>query len=336
MLPHEIPAFPDTRAAVHPRKDEITDLTYAWMAESGLFPDAQLRDRWVRKRTAAWSCHFYPDVSFERALVNAMTWEWWTYLDSLAPKFSFGAWARFAMDLERTLWRGAVPASTSPSADTPSVAPAMLAALADICRRTTELYDPRLYRHMVAAASDALNGFTIEAANHDLGRLPAVDPELSPDCEYLQIHRKSVGMIFDTLFIEGGMEFLIPDALRCSEPWQDLLEAAYDVMIMQNDLNGFARDFAAGDPNNSVYLLHAQHALPPDEAATRVAALLTARIATFLDLERAFPGQVRHLPVSPDDIRRAREVAARLKAGSQGILTWYGQTLRYQSGEEPM
>ncbi|KPI12321.1 hypothetical protein OV450_8405 [Actinobacteria bacterium OV450] len=158
---------------------------------------------------------------------------------------------------------------------------------------------------------------------------------MSNGCEYMQLHDKTAGSYVDTAFIEGAVDFLIPPALRQEPAWQDIVETGYNVMLLHNDISGFARDFAAGDVFNSVYLLHQQHGMSPDEALEHAVALVDARIKDFLQQERTFAERVTHLGLPDGDIERACDIIAKLKVGSQGCLGFYADTNRYTVGQEP-
>jgi hypothetical protein len=231
-----IPAFSDTAAQIHPRVADIESLSVAWMCDMGLLPRPGLREEVTQGRLCAWACYFYPYADFGYGLLVACWWAWWTYLDDLAMKLDYAAWLKLSADMERVFWHGggisSDPRSPSPQRQT-------LTALGDLCRRTFELSTPALYQLIAIGGCDALSGFTMEAFNRHIRRTPGTDLALSADCEYLHTHRKTIGMFIDTAWIEGAVGFAVPEAVRCTPAWQDALETAYDVMILQNDLNGF-------------------------------------------------------------------------------------------------
>jgi len=326
MTPARIPAFTGTPARVHPRVAEIESLCLAWMCDMGLLSGPGQREAAAKARLCAWACHFYPYADFGYGLLVARWWAWWTYLDDLALKLGYQAWLELSGDMERVFWRGG--GISAPSSG-PSPLRQALAALGDLCRRTAELSGPGLYELIAVGGCDALSGFTVEAFSRHIHRTPGIDLALSPGCEYLRTHRKTIGMIIDTAWIEGAAGFKVPEAVRCTPAWQDALETAYDVMILQNDLNGFARDHAAGDPYNAVCLLHQQHGLTVADAAAHVRQVLGTRIGQFLQLERAFPAAIEHLPLTGNDIGQTADILAKLKTGSQGVLAWYQATTRY-------
>jgi Terpene synthase family 2, C-terminal metal binding len=323
-----IPAFSDTAAQIHPRVADIESLSVAWMCDMGLLPRPGLREEVTQGRLCAWACYFYPYADFGYGLLVACWWAWWTYLDDLAMKLDYAAWLKLSADMERVFWHGGVissdPRSPSPQRQT-------LTALGDLCRRTFELSTPALYQLIAIGGCDALSGFTMEAFNRHIRRTPGTDLALSADCEYLHTHRKTIGMFIDTAWIEGAVGFAVPEAVRCTPAWQDALETAYDVMILQNDLNGFTRDHATGDVYNAIYLLHQQHGLTPADATAHVTSILTARIARFLHLERVFPERLKHLPLADQDLQKTTDILAKLKTGSQGVLAWYQATTRYNA-----
>jgi Terpene synthase family 2, C-terminal metal binding len=298
------------------------------MSDMGLTAGPGLREEAATARLCAWACHFYPYADFDYGLLVACWWAWWTYLDDLALKLGYTAWLTLSADIERVCWHGGC---ISPPSGCPSPQRQMLTALGGLCQRTIELSGPGLYQVIAVGACDALSGFTVEAFNRHINRMPDIDLALSPGCEYLHTHRKTIGMIIDTAWIEGAAGFAVPQAVRCTPAWQDALETAYDVMILQNDLNGFSRDHAAGDVYNAICLLHQQHGLRPADAITHVTGILSARIARFLQLEQDFPDMIRHLPLTGRERRQLAGILAKLKTGSQGVLAWYQATTRYST-----
>jgi len=325
MTEKKIPTYPDTFASVHPKIEEITSGALSWMCDMGIFPDAETGEKWNGARIGAWPCHVYPYTSNEYGLLLGMWWSWWAHLDWLAPRIEYGTWIKFAMDMERIVWRRGhvdIPAEPEP-------VKSMLAGLSDLCRRTAELPVQIMSNLLPVSFGDAIHGANVEAANLHLNRVPTADLALSADSEYLQLHRKSIGMIFDTMTIEHAVEFMVPENLRCSGIWQKAIELGIDVMILQNDLNAVERDLLEGDANTAIYVLHKQHNLTIEEATVKVTEALTQRINEFLELECSLPRLIANYSLPKESLQRIQEIFEKLRIASAGCLEWYRETDRY-------
>ncbi|MER6349336.1 terpene synthase family protein [Streptomyces sp. NPDC001595] len=327
MVIENIPAFTGTPAVGHPRVDEIQSQSMEWMCETGLLPAPELRARYARERLGAWPSHCYPYTSFDYGLLLAHWWSWWACVDDLALQMECDQWLKLSLDMERVIRCAGDGEVRTRGSD--SVQPLLLRSLAELCRRTAAAGSDAYYQQVAAGSIDALYGFNLEALNERLRRKPDIDLELSKHCEYFRGRYKTIGLILDVAYIEGALGYDVPHAVRRTTAWQDTLETAFSVMILQNDLVGAARDDAAGDSYNAVNLLCRLHGLSPADARRLVTRTIAARITEFLHLERVFPDQVSHLRLPASDLQRIQDVISKLKVMSQGALAWYTETSRY-------
>ncbi|MFE6594691.1 hypothetical protein [Streptomyces sp. NPDC057781] len=336
MVIGDIPAFTGTPVVGHPHVEEIQSQSLAWMCDMGLLPVPELRARYAGMRVGAWPSHCYPYTSFDYGLLLACWWSWWTYVDDVAPQMDCDQWLKLSMDMEHVLrcaGDSAVPTGGSDSGQP------LLRSLADLCRRTAAAGSDAYYEQVAAGSIDALYGFGLETLNERLHRMPDIDLELSTHCEYLRGRYKTIGLIVDVAYIEGALGFDVPHAVRRTTAWQDVLETAFSVMVLQNDLVGADRDDAASDTYNAVSLLCRLQGLSPADAERQVTRTIAARITEFLHLERVFPDRVMDLHLSALDLQQVQDVIGKVKIMSQGALAWYTETSRYipeQSRQTPL
>ncbi|ANB10519.1 hypothetical protein SAM40697_6566 [Streptomyces ambofaciens] len=326
MVIGDVPAFTGTPVVGHPHVEEIQSQSLKWMGDMGLLPDPKARARYAGMRVGAWPSHCYPYTSFDYGLLLAYWWSWWTYVDDVAPQMDCDQWLKLSLDMEHVLrcaGDSAVPAGGSDSCQP------VLRSLADLCRRTAAAGSDAYYDQVAAGNIDALYGFGLEAFNERLRRAPDIDLEVSRHCEYLRGRYKTIGLILDVAYIEGALGFDVPSSVRRTTAWQDVLETAFSVMILQNDLVGAARDEAASDAHNAVNLLRRLHGLSRADAEHQVTRAIEARIAEFLHLERVFPDHVTDLGLPALDLERVQDIIGKLKIMSQGALAWYTETSRY-------
>lgn len=322
----EIPTFDDTPVQAHPKTAEIEALSLDWMCETGFITTSELRDRWATDRHGAWACYFYPYASFDNAVIYAIWWTWWTYLDQLVGEMECPEWAKLSMDIERVIMSSG---DVAPPRDSDSFTARLLNCQAELSRLTAKHSSPGLYRQINVGTIDALYGFTREVYGRQTRTLPLLNG-FAPDSEYLQLHRKSVGMLFCGAFMEHAMNFLVPDALRHTRQWQKIIEVGYDIALLHNDLVSYRQEIAESVENaNSVYLLHRQEDISLDESVTRVCDVVKRRLGTFLALEEEFPHQIKNLGLPAEGVRQAQHLVANIKTAIQGCLGWYRETTKY-------
>ncbi|MFI0736674.1 terpene synthase family protein [Streptomyces sp. NPDC021100] len=129
--------------------------------------------------------------------------------------------------------------------------------------------------------------------------------------------------------LEFSLDFTIPEAVRNTAAWNDVVNAGVDVILLQNDINGYQQDLVDGFPYNAVALISHQQKGTAEEAATIVNRAVAERIADFHKAEDALRTYLRSSETAGRTAELIMLVASGIKSYAQGALAWYEETGRY-------
>ncbi|MFF2195885.1 hypothetical protein [Streptomyces sp. NPDC058157] len=319
----DIPRFAGVPHKVHPGLREIEETAVAWALEHRVIAASdESADDWRSQLAGGCAAYVYPESTVELAALWGRWYIWWFTVDELAIKYSM-------RDFVELVCRWDAPLKTG--GQTLEGTHPMVRAFADLCRRTAELIDPDTYAVLAQGCIEAFEGFLIEMAFRDSGDVLKLEG-LEPNGEYLVNHRRTFGAVYDYSIYEACRGYPLPSMLRRTPEWQGLLTAGMDVIILQNDLNGLARDIRGNDlKNNSVCLLHLQEGLSYPEAVETVKKAIRRRIQDFLSIENRLPEFARKHGLGPAERERFAALVRDLKQYSQGGLDWYRETSRYDT-----
>jgi len=160
-----------------------------------------------------------------------------------------------------------------------------------------------------------------EARFRSTGRMP------SPS-EYAELRRRANGsFLFD--LPEPILGVTLPDELRRSPGWRELLAASNDVTAWCNDVASAAKESARGDVHNYVLVLASDHRISLAEAARAVLDQVDDRMGELIATARALPAEFRRLGLNQVTARDASRVAMVLLGAPRGHLEWLLESARY-------
>jgi Terpene synthase family 2, C-terminal metal binding len=194
-------------------------------------------------------------------------------------------------------------------------------AFGDLWPRTAERADDswrsafqdHLAEHRAACRSEARFRLT--------GRIP------SP-IEYAHLRRQANGsFLFD--LPEPVLGAVLPERLRDSAPWRELLSACNDVTAWSNDIASAAKESAHGEVHNYVLVLAHDRRTSLTEAAAEVLDRICVRMTDLTNAARALPAEFARLGLSQVAARDASKVAMVLLGAPRGHLEWLLESARY-------
>lgn len=319
----DIPRFPGVPHKVHPRVREVEAAAVDWALQRGVIAASEeSAEDWRSQLAGGCAAYVYPESTDELAALWGRWYIWWFIIDELAITYS-------VRDFIELVCRWDAPLKTG--GRTVEGTHPMVHAFADLCRCTAELIDPATYAILAQGCIEAFTGFLIEMALRDSGEALKLEG-LEPNGEYLVNHRRTFGAVYDYSIYEACRGYPLPSAIRRTPEWQGLLTAGLDVVILQNDLIGLARDVRGNDLKyNSVCLLHLQEGLSYPEAVDAVKKAIRRRINDFLDIEARVPEIAREHGLGAAEREQFAGLVRDLKQYSQGGLDWYRETSRYST-----
>ncbi|MFJ2008443.1 terpene synthase family protein [Streptomyces chartreusis] len=232
----------DIPRACHPQAVRAHELTREWADEYGLIGDADRRRRFDRlgySRLLAYGCTTAPLEDL------ALYSQWFAYYFLLDDQQDLailtGRHSSFIAlqdQLRRVMHsRGLVDGAQRETG--------LVAAVADLCRRTAPQVSDGWWCRYVTHAENVFAAQRLESAHRLTGSVPTLD-------EFLEIRRRasSVDMVFD--IIEACEGYEIPEPIRYSWPCCKYADDLNDFTTWSNDVLGVDHDAGNGDINNYV------------------------------------------------------------------------------------
>jgi hypothetical protein len=293
----------------------------------------------VEVAVQAWASSFFPDIGpaalrgarfgamASRAFPETATPEvilfgqWLVWLFAFDDLRDDGPLGRDAAAIDRLY--GAVLAACDTAADpaTQSAVHPVVRAFVDLWPRTAVRADASWQVAFRAHLAEHRAACRSEARLRHAGRTPSIS-------EYAQLRRRANGsFLFD--LPEPILRAEVPDVLRRSAAWRELLAACNDVTAWCNDVASAAKERARGDVHNFVLVLAAEQGRGLDEAADAVLARIEDRMADLIAAARALPAEFRRLGLAQPACRDASRVAMVLLGAPRGHLEWLLESARY-------
>lgn len=169
---------------------------------------------------------------------------------------------------------------------------------------------------------DYMQAIAFQNTYHAADRIPDA-------ATFLMMRRNTIAMVFqaDVLEVISGIQ--VPDALRDSLLFRELVWCFADVTAWHNDVYGLEKDLADGQTCNMVRVVAASEGCELPEAVDRVLARAAERQRLFLRIEADLPAYAAGLRLPPEAADQGKRLARDLRAYTFANLVWIGETHRY-------
>jgi hypothetical protein len=169
---------------------------------------------------------------------------------------------------------------------------------------------------------DYMQGIAFQNSYHATGDIPDA-------ATFLTMRRNTIAMIFQTDILEVVSSISVPDVLRDSLLYRELVLCFSDITAWHNDVYGLEKDIADGQTCNMVRVVAASEKCGLDEAVGRVVERAKERQRLFLKLEAQLPKLAQQLDLPSEAAIQGARLALDLRRYAFANLIWVQQTHRY-------
>ena len=291
-----------------------------WPRSFGLLPSEVSARRHVQGRFPELAARFNPRAVGPELDLSTDQMSWFFLFDDLfdGDAGTSVASARALVDaVEAVLSEGdgaAVPDLTNP----------IVAAFADLWRRSCEGMSPQWRARAAGSWRTYLAGHVTEAAN----RRADVDPSREAQIA-VRAETGGVRPILDLAERLGGYE--LPDSVWHGPDLSEMRRLAAEVVILDNDIVSVEKEERIGDHNLVLHVERSRTGTSRDQAVAEVAELLRTRTERFLELAVEFTGAGQDpdgRAARAEDRRRYVEDA--LTTVMRGAHDWQQHSERYR------
>ena len=198
----------------------------------------------------------------------------------------------------------------------------VLAGFADFWPDLTAGLSPRGLRRITEHFDDYVHAVVLQNRYHAANRIP-------DEATFLALRRNTIAMIFQADILEIVSDIRVPDALRDSLLFRELVLCFADILAWHNDVYGLEKDIADGQTCNAVRVVAASEHCDLKEAVGRILERAKDRQRLFLEIERELPDLAASLDLPADAAAEAVRLARDLRAYAFANLIWIRKTQRY-------
>ncbi len=307
---------------INPLADAVEQHNRAWARRFGLVGSDAAARRFDDSDYGGFAARTYCTAVYEDL---ALCVEWMAWYALLDDQLSEGAY-NTAQAWDRAL-PGLCTAVLHPEQDTDSQASPAVRALTDMCRRTLRRMSPTWYERFASHLLSTLRSLAAEATA-DRG----LHGDLSVE-QYLALRRATAGVPFYVDLIELTEHIEVPEAVRQTPAFQELVAATTDLVCLHNDLYSLDKELARGNVLNLVLVLERVHGMARDQALEAVAARATQRVEQFCAARQRLRATLARMSVDGATIQEIGRCVTGMQDWINGNLEWCRYTPRYRHVE---
>lgn len=258
-----------------------------------------------------------PEVDQEHLVLGLMWFCWGSLADDQYDNFDWGDRDSRLHGVMRSMRAVLDDAHPPGGASNP-----VIAGFADfwprLCADLSVRGRHRITRHFM----NYLQAVAFQNTYHASGRIPDA-------ATFLTLRRHTIAMVFQTDVLETVLSLEVPDPLRDSLLFRELVSCFADITAWHNDVYGLEKDIADGQTCNMVRVVAASERCDLDTAVERVLERARVRQRLLLDLQRRLPALAEQLDLSPDAATQGIRLASCLRRYVYANLVWVQVTHRY-------
>ncbi|HEY9408773.1 MAG TPA: hypothetical protein VIP77_04245 [Jiangellaceae bacterium] len=311
------PPYPPVNPAVRQAEDE----TVEWLRRIG-FITSQAQEDHLR----SFEFGLYHGIATPEAdhasLVLGLKWFCWGSLaDDQYDNDDRGDRQRRTRGVLRDL-RAVMAGTWTARTTTGQAANAVITGFADYWPELVAGLSPSALRRIEADFLDYVEAVAFQNRYHETGRVPDA-------ATFIMMRRHTIAMVFQVDVLEQVARRHVPDALRDSRPFRELVWCFADITAWHNDVYGLEKDLADAQTCNVVRVTAASEGCTLPEAVDRVLRRAEERQRLFLDLERQLPELAERLGLPPEAAGDAAALARDLRTYAYANLVWIQHSHRY-------
>ncbi|MGB3437503.1 MAG: terpene synthase family protein [Actinophytocola sp.] len=295
-----------------------------WVRDSGLVSSDRARERFERTAPGSLTARVYALASKRRRLEVCADWIGWLFL--IDDQFDEGDTGRSVDTADRLIAR------LLPVLDDAQPGPTSLAlsnAFADVRERLLLPMPEHWRRRFDGHVRDYLTACRWESANRQANRTPTVTE--------FPAARRDAGAIWPSLdLLEYAIGETLPDCLYLSEPFQELVTAAADVVCWTDDIFTVEKERAHGDVHNYVLILERYESMSPEQATHRLEDMIAKRVAEFQKIAMGNLANLQEQALKNASYSTVSSILSGLRDWMRGHLDWGMTTVRYQHLAYPL
>ncbi|HKG40423.1 MAG TPA: hypothetical protein VKB25_15655 [Conexibacter sp.] len=302
---------------LNPAAAQVQDGVIGWLRQIGFVTTAD-QERHLRSfEFGLYHALATPDAAPERLEIG-MRWFCWGSLaddqyDNYEGPDGDGRMLRAMRDVRR------IVTGRAPLGDDPNPVVTGLAAFwADLNAGLSARRQAWIAGHFL----DYMQAIVLQNRYHDAGRIPDA-------ATFLTLRRNTIAMIFQADVLEVVSDVRMPNVLRESLEFRELVLCFADVLAWHNDAYGLEKDVADHQTCNAVLVVAASEGCSTADAVVRVLERARTRQRVFLEIEAELPALARSLGLPPEAAAEAARLAADLRRYAFANIVWAQETRRY-------
>ncbi|MFD4833572.1 terpene synthase family protein [Streptomyces uncialis] len=291
---------------------------FIWVHAGELCDDPAELENLPRIRPGLLAAYCHPDATEDDLTLSAKWMAWLFLLDDRIDESDLGRDADLLEEHLRDLQATALGTRTSA---TRPMSRALEQIIMEASAGMGDVWQVRFRRHV----SDYLSACVWQAAHRQAAQIPRSDT--------FPYWRRAFGAIVPTFdLVERTNGGALPSCVYYSRPYQDLLDAAADLVCWTNDLMTVDKEAAHGDLHNLVLVTAGDRPQDRGAAAAEVSAACERRVRTYTAACRELTALTATLGLAESVQTHADRCAASLRVWVRGHLEWGLRTPRYHPG----
>ena len=301
---------------INPAVQQAEDETIAWLWKIGFITTNDQEEHLRSFKFGLYHGICTPCVDLPHLVIGMQWFCWGSLADDQYDNFDWGEREhrmRGVLRDMRAIISGGDPAGTPNAVTT---------GFKDFWPRLTHPLSPRGKQRIADHFLDYMQAITFQNRYHAAGHIPDA-------ATFLTMRRNTIAMIFQADVLEVVSQLQIPDLLRDSLHFREMVWCFADITAWHNDVYGLEKDLADGQTCNAVLVTAASEQCTLAQATERVMERAKQRQTLLLELEGQLPDLARQLDLPPQAAEPAAKLAQDLRAYIYANLIWIQHTHRY-------
>ncbi|MGK5632402.1 terpene synthase family protein [Streptomyces sp. URMC 123] len=302
---------------VNPLAPQAEDEVVAWLWRLGFLSTAAQEEHLRSFEFGLYHGLATPLVDLDHLVLGIQWFCWGSLADDQYDNFDWGE--------RESRMRGVLRDMRAIALGTERPAPArnpVIAGFADLWPRLTDGLPPRGRQRITKHFLDYMQAIVLQNRYHATGHVPDA-------ATFLTMRRNTIAMIFQADVLEIVSGIAVPDPLRDSLLFRELVLCFADILAWHNDVYGLEKDLADGQTCNMVRVVAASEGCALAEAVDRVLERAKDRQRLFLEIQGQLPDLADSLGLPPEAAAEATRLARDLRAYAHADLVWIYRTRRY-------
>lgn len=303
--------------SVNPLAQQAEDEAVIWLRQTGFVTTAAQEEHLRSFKFGLYHGLATPHVDLPHLLIGLKWFCWGSLADDQYDNYEGGEREERLM---RAISEIEAVISGVEIADRP--ANAIIVGFAEFWPELTAGLSQQRRRQVAGHFMDYLHAVAVQINFQAHGRIPDI-------ATFLGMRRNTIAMIFQADVLEIVSQIPVPDKLRDSLAFRELVSCFADITAWHNDVYGLEKDIADGQTCNMVRVVAASEGCLLHDAVTRVLHRAMERQRVFLEIQESLPLVADRLGLPAEAGESAVRLAQDLRAYTYANLVWARETRRY-------